>query len=59
MTVEIPIIQKTQRPERIDIGDGLVMHWSTIKDVENIADCMAVAFKVPFTFFSYALHLLM
>jgi hypothetical protein len=51
MTVEIPIVQMTQRPERIDIGDGLVMRWSTIKDANNIADCMSVAFKVPF--FSY------
>ncbi|KAF9905040.1 hypothetical protein EC991_002049 [Linnemannia zychae] len=47
MTVEIatPAIQKTQRPERIDIGDGLLMRWSTIKDTDNIANCMANAFK--------------
>lgn len=45
MTVEAPIVQNTQRPERIDIGDGLVMRWSTIKDANNIADCMAHAFK--------------
>ncbi|KAF9146764.1 hypothetical protein BGX30_009546 [Mortierella sp. GBA39] len=45
MTVEAPTVQKTQRPERIDIGDGLVMRWSTIKDRNNIADCMANAFK--------------
>ncbi|KAK3836259.1 MAG: hypothetical protein J3R72DRAFT_450858 [Linnemannia gamsii] len=46
MTVEIaPAIQKTPRPERIDIGDGLLMRWSTIKDTNNIADCMANAFK--------------
>lgn len=51
MTVEAPIVQKTQRPERVDIGDGLVMRWSTIKDSHNIADCMAEAFKVPYQFF--------
>ncbi|KAF8948817.1 hypothetical protein BGZ47_002399 [Haplosporangium gracile] len=45
MTIEIPIVQKSQRPERIDIGDGLVMRWSTIKDTNNIAECMANAFK--------------
>lgn len=52
MTVEAPIVQNTQRPERIDIGDGLVMRWSTIKDANNIADCMAHAFKV-FCLFSF------
>ncbi|KAG0291904.1 hypothetical protein BGZ96_004705 [Linnemannia gamsii] len=45
MTVEIPSVQKAQRSERIDIGDGLVMRWSTRDDADNIADCMALAFR--------------
>ncbi|KAF9379855.1 hypothetical protein CPB97_008709 [Podila verticillata] len=36
---------KPTRPERIDIGDGLIMRWSTKADAKNIADCMAECFK--------------
>jgi hypothetical protein len=49
MTVEIPLVQKAQRSERIDIGDGLVMRWSISNDADNIADCMALAFRVILT----------
>ncbi|KAF9952873.1 hypothetical protein BGZ72_005857 [Mortierella alpina] len=34
-----------QRPQRIDIGDGLVMRWSTQADAENVAGCLAEAYK--------------
>jgi len=37
---------KPTRSERIDIGDGLIMRWSTKADAKNIADCMAECFKV-------------
>lgn len=37
---------KPTRPERIDIGDGLIMRWSTKADAKNIADCMGECFKV-------------
>ncbi|KAF9313485.1 hypothetical protein BG003_005123 [Podila horticola] len=36
---------KPTRPERIDIGDGLIMRWSTKADAKNIADCMGECFK--------------
>ncbi|KAG0090952.1 hypothetical protein BGZ93_009064 [Podila epicladia] len=36
---------KPTRPQRIDIGDGLIMRWSTKADAKNIADCMAECFK--------------
>ncbi|KAF9932354.1 hypothetical protein FBU30_008334 [Linnemannia zychae] len=45
MTIEIESTQNTQRPQRIDIGDGLVMRWSTKKDADNIANSMAIAFR--------------
>ncbi|KAF9571285.1 hypothetical protein EC968_000781 [Mortierella alpina] len=35
----------SQRPQRIDIGDGLLVRWSTQVDAENIAACLAEAFK--------------
>ncbi|CAO3572508.1 unnamed protein product [Mortierella alpina] len=35
----------SKRPERIEIGDGLVMRWSTQADAENIAGCLAEVFK--------------
>ncbi|KAG0029371.1 hypothetical protein BGZ81_003853 [Podila clonocystis] len=38
-------ISKPTRPERINIGDGLIMRWSTKADAKNIADCMAECFK--------------
>ncbi|KAF9361624.1 hypothetical protein BGX26_001124 [Mortierella sp. AD094] len=34
-----------KRHERIDIGDGLIMRWSTRDDAENVARCLAVAFR--------------
>lgn len=37
---------KEPRPERFDLGDGLVMRWSTTEDKDNIADCLADAFRV-------------
>ncbi|KAF9412193.1 hypothetical protein BGZ94_001113 [Podila epigama] len=33
------------RPERVEIGNGLIMRWSTPADVKNIADTMAECFK--------------
>ncbi|KAG0057453.1 hypothetical protein BGZ83_010021 [Gryganskiella cystojenkinii] len=33
------------RPDRIDIGDGLIMRWSTRKDADNVAGLMAEAFR--------------
>ncbi|KAI1320492.1 hypothetical protein EDD11_000877 [Mortierella claussenii] len=40
--IDLPVQKRT---ERIDIGDGLVMRWSTRKDAQNVADCMAEAFR--------------
>ncbi|KAF9895745.1 hypothetical protein BX616_008922, partial [Lobosporangium transversale] len=41
-----PIAYPVQkRSQRIDIGDGLVMRWSTREDADNVADCMAEAFR--------------
>lgn len=34
------------RPERIDIGDGLIMRWSTKADADNVGALLAEAFKV-------------
>ncbi|KAG0221322.1 hypothetical protein BGX31_009994 [Mortierella sp. GBA43] len=34
-----------KRPETVDIGDGIILRWSTKEDAENIADCMAEAFR--------------
>ncbi|KAK3816417.1 MAG: hypothetical protein J3Q66DRAFT_440849 [Benniella sp.] len=34
-----------KRPERVDLGDGIILRWSTQDDTENIADCMAEAFR--------------
>jgi hypothetical protein len=35
-----------KRPERVDLDDGIILRWSTQDDTENIADCMAEAFRV-------------
>ncbi|KAF9285640.1 hypothetical protein BGZ68_003685 [Mortierella alpina] len=35
----------TKRLQRIDIGDGLLMRWSTQADAVNIAGCLAEVFK--------------
>ncbi|KAF9343182.1 hypothetical protein BGX26_006126, partial [Mortierella sp. AD094] len=32
------------RPDRIDIGDGLLLRWSTKDDEANVADLMADVF---------------
>ncbi|KAG0261042.1 hypothetical protein BG011_001400 [Mortierella polycephala] len=34
-----------KRPDRIDIGSGLLMRWSTRADAENVARFMAEAFR--------------
>ncbi|KAG0349414.1 hypothetical protein BG004_006443 [Podila humilis] len=44
MTLDTAVIKST-RPERIDIGDGLIMRWSTKDDVKNIAETMAECFR--------------
>ncbi|KAG0011293.1 hypothetical protein BGZ80_000788 [Entomortierella chlamydospora] len=38
-------LRREPRPERIDIGDGLIMRWSTPQDKDNLADCLADAFR--------------
>ncbi|KAF9346240.1 hypothetical protein BGX26_002276 [Mortierella sp. AD094] len=38
-------LRQEPRPERIDIGDGLVMRWSTPQDKDNLVDCLADAFR--------------
>ncbi|KAF9932627.1 hypothetical protein BGZ67_004669 [Mortierella alpina] len=35
----------TPRLEQIEVGDGLIMRWSTSADKENIAQCLAEAFR--------------
>ncbi|KAG0203949.1 hypothetical protein BGX28_003951 [Mortierella sp. GBA30] len=40
-----PDTYRKTRPERIDIGEGLVMRWSTRADQHNVASCMAEAFR--------------
>ncbi|KAF9375345.1 hypothetical protein CPC16_000775 [Podila verticillata] len=41
-----PISGETHmRPDRIDIGDGLLLRWSTKEDEANVADLMADIFK--------------
>ncbi|GJJ76237.1 hypothetical protein EMPS_08596 [Entomortierella parvispora] len=37
--------KSNKRPERIEIGDGLVMRWSTKEDAQNVADLLAEAFR--------------
>ncbi|KAG0349415.1 hypothetical protein BG004_006444, partial [Podila humilis] len=39
------IATEPTRSERIDIGDGLLMRWSTKDDVQNIADTLAECFR--------------
>ncbi|KAF9432966.1 hypothetical protein BGZ76_010054 [Entomortierella beljakovae] len=41
----IPLRQEP-RSERIDIGNGLIMRWSTPLDKDNLIDCFADAFRV-------------
>lgn len=42
-----PVFGETHmRPDRIDIGDGLLLRWSTKEDEANVADLMADIFKV-------------
>ncbi|KAF9272077.1 hypothetical protein BGZ74_005442, partial [Mortierella antarctica] len=31
--------------ERFDLGDALVMRWSTKEGKDNVADCLADAFR--------------
>ncbi|KAF8976472.1 hypothetical protein BGZ46_008242 [Entomortierella lignicola] len=38
-------LQQEPRPEKIDIGDGLIMRWSTPQDKDNLVDCLADAFR--------------
>lgn len=46
MRPAVSVPHKEPRPERFDLGDGLVMRWSTKEDKDNIADCLADAFRV-------------
>ncbi|KAF9157171.1 hypothetical protein DFQ26_009081 [Actinomortierella ambigua] len=41
MTVEAPAV----RTERIDLGDGLIMRWSTAADKDDIGELMAEGFR--------------
>ena len=34
------------RPDRIDMGDGLLLRWSTKDDEANVASLMADVFRV-------------
>ncbi|KAF9113925.1 hypothetical protein BGX27_000524 [Mortierella sp. AM989] len=50
MTAEVQtqtteISASNKRPDTIDIGDGLIMRWSTRKDAENVARLLALAFR--------------
>ncbi|KAF9290821.1 hypothetical protein BGZ88_007178 [Linnemannia elongata] len=37
--------QVVLRPERIDLGNGLVMRWSTADDKDAVAECLASSFQ--------------
>ncbi|KAG0366822.1 hypothetical protein BGX24_003530, partial [Mortierella sp. AD032] len=37
--------QLVPRPERFDLGDGLVMRWSTAEDKDALSECHAYAFQ--------------
>ncbi|KAF9537505.1 hypothetical protein EC957_008072 [Mortierella hygrophila] len=37
--------QGVPRPERIDLGNGLVMRWSTADDKDAVAECLATSFQ--------------
>ncbi|KAF9121408.1 hypothetical protein BGW39_010556 [Mortierella sp. 14UC] len=37
--------QQVPRPERIDLGDGLIMRWSTAEDKDALGECLAHAFR--------------
>ncbi|KAF9909617.1 hypothetical protein EC991_008275 [Linnemannia zychae] len=37
--------QTVPRPERIDLGDGLIMRWSTAEDKDALGECLAHAFR--------------
>ncbi|KAF9150445.1 hypothetical protein BG015_007751 [Linnemannia schmuckeri] len=37
--------QLVPRPERIDLGNGLVMRWSTAEDKDAVAECLATSFQ--------------
>ncbi|KAG0222887.1 hypothetical protein BGW41_005807, partial [Actinomortierella wolfii] len=43
MVQEITVPQ--HKPQVIDIGDGLIMRWSTSADVENVAELVGDAFR--------------
>ncbi|KAG0232900.1 hypothetical protein BGW42_007809 [Actinomortierella wolfii] len=43
MVQEIAVPQ--HKPQVIDIGDGLIMRWSTSADVENVAELVGDAFR--------------
>ncbi|CAO3567937.1 unnamed protein product [Mortierella alpina] len=38
-------LRKEPRTQRIDLGDGLIMRWSTCADKNNVGDCLAESFK--------------
>ncbi|KAF9949020.1 hypothetical protein BGZ72_009101 [Mortierella alpina] len=38
-------LRKEPRTQRIDLGDGLIMRWSTYADKDNVGDCLAESFK--------------
>ncbi|KAF9584904.1 hypothetical protein BGW38_004747 [Lunasporangiospora selenospora] len=39
------LTEPVSRPNNIDLGDGLLLRWSTPMDAENIAGCLAEAFR--------------
>ncbi|KFH63426.1 hypothetical protein MVEG_10836 [Podila verticillata NRRL 6337] len=38
--------RKESRPERFGLGDELAMSWSVKEDKDNIANCLADAFRI-------------
>ncbi|KAG0275434.1 hypothetical protein BGZ95_008798 [Linnemannia exigua] len=44
-TVAAKLPQLASRRERIDLGDGLVMRWSTAEDKDALIECHAYAFQ--------------
>ncbi|KAF9578393.1 hypothetical protein BGW38_005815, partial [Lunasporangiospora selenospora] len=39
------LVDTQDRSQRIEIGDGLVMRWSTRADADDVADCVGEAFR--------------
>ncbi|KAF9978805.1 hypothetical protein BGZ73_000074 [Actinomortierella ambigua] len=42
MTIDAPVV----RPERFDLGDGLIMRWSTAADKDDLGELMGEGFRL-------------